>query len=113
TSAIFRGILSHATEIYGLLLDRMDRLVDTGYFDVNSDIMNGFDERRGNIQEKMEVSTLLGRRAKHEKRRSSKTRITSTELIDEIEEYDHEDDVPPPYTASPTNYTSRGVNNNN
>ncbi|CAG8573006.1 12761_t:CDS:2, partial [Ambispora gerdemannii] len=93
-------------KIYGLLLDRMDRLVDSGYFDVNSDSMNGFDERRGDIQEKMKVLTLLGRRAKHEER-------PSTELLDEIEEYDHEDDVSPPNTASPTNYTSRDINNNN
>ncbi|CAG8568365.1 3184_t:CDS:2, partial [Ambispora gerdemannii] len=72
TSAIFRGILSHDMQpkIYGLWLDRMDRLVDTGYFDVNSDIMNRFDERRGDIQEKIEVLTLLGRRAKHEEQRN-------------------------------------------
>ncbi|CAG8571832.1 11910_t:CDS:2 [Ambispora gerdemannii] len=134
---IFEEFYHMQMKIYGLLLDRMNQLVDTGYFDVNSDIMNGFDERRGDIQEKMEVLTLLGRRAKHEERRnssnsadlqveqsqsrplnsrssgSSKTRITNEELIDEVEEYDHEDDVPPPYTASPTNYPSRGINNNN
>ncbi|CAG8601572.1 2453_t:CDS:2 [Ambispora gerdemannii] len=76
--------------------------------------MDGFDERRGDIQEKMEVLTLLGRRAKHEKRHNVVILFENgTELVDEIEECDHEDDVLPPYTASPTNYISRGINNNN
>ncbi|CAG8670577.1 1383_t:CDS:2, partial [Ambispora gerdemannii] len=84
-------------KIYGLLLDQMDLLVDTG-----------FDERREDIQEKMKVLTLLGRRAKHEERRNVVIVFENgTELVDEIEEYDHEDDMPPPYTASPTNYIKR------
>ncbi|CAG8662917.1 11678_t:CDS:2, partial [Ambispora gerdemannii] len=110
---IFEEFYHMQLKIYGLLLDRMDRLVDTGYFDVNSDFMNGFDERRGDIQEKVKVLTLLGRRAKYEERRNVVIVTVSTELVDEIEEYNHEDDVPSPYTASPTNYPSRGINNNN
>ncbi|CAG8720497.1 11499_t:CDS:2, partial [Ambispora leptoticha] len=127
---IFEEFYHMQLKIYGLMLERMDRLVATGYFDVNSNVIDGFDERRVDIQGKLEALTLLGRRAKLEERRnsnnsadtqieqsrsansnsrptsSSKPTRISTDAVDELEEYNHEDDMPPPYTASPTNLTN-------
>ncbi|CAG8667814.1 1643_t:CDS:1, partial [Ambispora gerdemannii] len=55
-------LLQFFEEFYHMQLkiyDRMDRLVDIGYFDVNSDSMNGFDERRGDIQERWKYLRCL------------------------------------------------------
>ncbi|KAF0525188.1 BAR-domain-containing protein [Gigaspora margarita] len=108
---IFECFYHMQLRIYGLLFEQFEQLAELGYFDFESDIIDGFDKKIVDAKEQLEDITLFKRSKQNKKQDESSRKQSSiresarTGSSGQVPTYskDHieEDDEPPAYTPTP------------
>ncbi|CAG8785881.1 9661_t:CDS:2, partial [Dentiscutata erythropus] len=109
---IFECFYHMQLRIYGLLFEQFEQLAELGYFDFESDIIDGFDKKIVDAREQLDDITLFKRSKQNKKqnessrkqspiRESALTRSSGQVPTYSKEDHSEEDDEPPAYTPTP------------
>ncbi|PKY18916.1 BAR-domain-containing protein [Rhizophagus irregularis] len=103
-------------KIYRILYEKMERLIsDTGYFDVQSDIVEHYKERKEEVNQQIETHLTLFKNKKKSKKESHHDN-DSDELTDskhsDTNNHGSEEDAPPPYSST-TGRSSASISSSN